>query len=166
MKVKLLFSIVFSFLLGVGIFLLSNNKYAKKIPIQNEKKFITASVVGAVRFHDNFSVLAGSTVRDILMKAELLYGADLSKINFQEKLYKDKTLLVPFKEGLEQKYRISRGINKDVLIKRGISSRVAKLVVEYLEKNKGKDISWNDLDSIHGVGSVTLNQLKKILELN
>ncbi len=137
----------------------------KKINTESKINSLKITVLGAVRFHGPFSMHFGATIKELLVKAELLYSANLKDIDFKKHLYKEETILIPFKEGLEKKIK-QNDISLADLMRKGIRKKTSLAIMAYIKKHKDGKITWNDLDSIRGVGTVTLNLLKKILELN
>ncbi|NQZ29539.1 MAG: hypothetical protein HRT98_04105 [Mycoplasmatales bacterium] len=130
-----------------------------------KKEMIKITVLGAVRFHGPFNVRFGISIREILVKAELLYGANLKEVEFDKHIYKEQTILIPFKEGFKKKIKLN-DINLADLMRAGIRKGTSLLIMNYIRRKRGGKITWSELDSIRGVGITTLNLLKKILDLN
>ncbi|CAM9141851.1 Soluble ligand binding domain-containing protein [Mycoplasma todarodis] len=130
-----------------------------------KKEMLKVTVLGAVRFHGPFDVRFGISIREILVKAELLYGANLKDVEFDKHLYKEQTLLIPFKEGFEKKIKL-KDINLADLMRVGIRRKTSLAIMTFIRKQRGGKVTWSDLDSIRGVGTTTLNLLKKILDLS
>ncbi len=129
------------------------------------KESIKVTVLGAVRYHGPFNFKFGATIRTVLVKAELLYGAELKGLDFDKHLYKEQTLLIPFKSGFEKKVKLN-DLGLADLIRSGIRKKTAASIITYIKKHKKESIKWSDLDSIRGVGTTTLNLLKKILDIS
>ncbi|CAM9145572.1 MAG0490 family ComEA-like DNA-binding protein [Mycoplasma marinum] len=165
MKIKTLASITFSLLLFIGGFIFIKHHNVQGVPKVHSLRYIKVSVLGAVRFRDSFTVKEGTKIGEILQKAELIYGADMTKINKDEKIFEDREILVPFLKGFKRKYPISKGVNYQMLVKAGIRSKTAKKVASFIKEHKG-GVTWEDLDSLRGVGEVTLSLLKETLDLN
>ncbi|TCG11000.1 hypothetical protein C4B25_02560 [Mycoplasma todarodis] len=161
----MIISLIFSVFIAVGGFLTIRDAKIRNKNVSKTIDDVEITVIGAVRFHGPFEMKFGSTVKMVLMKAELLYGAELKGVELDKKLYKKETLLIPFKEGYGKKIKINDLTLLD-LIRAGIRKKTSALIMKFIKTSKGKGVTWDDLDSIRGVGSTTLNLLKKILELN
>ncbi|AXE60689.1 hypothetical protein DA803_01110 [[Mycoplasma] phocae] len=125
----------------------------------NESKYITVRIDGAVLYPGDYSLKFGATINDLLIKSKLKFGANLNNVNRQEKLKDNQKIFI--KEFRNVKKELKYFKNASDFINLGIRKKIAVLIISHLEENDYKT-TWQELAKINGIGEKTL----KILQNN
>lgn len=145
----------------ITYFLVSNS--APKKVIKNDNKY-TVSIEGAVEHPGDYQFDQPHKLRRIIFEANLKTNADISSINMEEIISNDFKMIIPFKIGTIQKIKWNDINSVDQLTKRGVKKSTAQKIVDFKRKNSNP--SWEKIHAIKGIGQITLNQLKDVIDLS
>ena len=126
-------------------------------------KVFNVYISGAVQLQKNFEVKPKTKIYQIIKLAHPLEGIDWSAINQNFEITKDQSIIVPFKEGFKPKINAKDGLSEFEISQLEVSANIKDKLVNLFESNK--NVTWNDIDQISGVGSKTLQSLKEQIEL-
>ncbi|MBN3535023.1 MAG0490 family ComEA-like DNA-binding protein [Mycoplasma procyoni] len=119
---------------------------------------IKIKVSGAIEFPAELFHKKGVTLRQILFKHKLKTNADISNLDLERVLDKDEEIKIPVIKNSSIKPLLKSAKLED-LVALEIRKGIAQKVIDYIAKNK--EISWEGLSDVKGVGDVTINTLKE-----
>ncbi|WP_129687634.1 MAG0490 family ComEA-like DNA-binding protein [Mycoplasmopsis bovigenitalium] len=152
-------------LLAVGLFSISlsltldqRGTYLKSA---NKSKTLKIKISGAVNNPGEFEVNFGEKLYSILKRAGPKHNANLSKLDFDSKILKNSEIYIPYdlNKGAFLKWKELNNINQLTLY--GITKSTAQKVLKLRKDNES--ITWQQLESLKGVGQATLKKLQNIL---
>lgn len=134
--------------------------------VNNKEKFVNINISGAVENPGIFKVKKGSLLREVIFKAQALNSADLNAIDFEMILNDSISITIPYNAiGSTQNKIKWIDINETAqLIEKGISKTIATEILKL--RKESNSVTWSQIDSIPGVGSVTLSKLKEVIDLS
>lgn len=150
---------------GVGIttyFWLTNFQKKDISPTKNKKYIV--SIEGAVEKPGDYEFDKPSSLRTIVFRAILLNNADVSNVNLEKVINQDEKIFIPFEIGTIKKLKWSEFTNVNQLIKLGIKKATAQKLLDFRRKNSKP--TWEQIHAIKGIGQITLNQLKEVIDLS
>ncbi|MHA3859505.1 MAG0490 family ComEA-like DNA-binding protein [Mycoplasma sp. Z463D] len=112
--------------------------------------------------HTKIDSIKPLTYRELFFMAQVKTGSNLD--NFKLDNYADdkKVLFIP-KYDLNLYWSDIKSISDFIAF--GIDKKFAKILFEYHKKHKFGVVTWNDIESIKGIGSRTFEKLKTFLIL-
>lgn len=137
-----------------------NNK-VKKNEIQQEYK---VSIDGAVKNPGNYFFEQPKTIREIIFEASVLTSADISTLNLEEIIFSDFEIVVPFKINSIKKIKWKDLVNVEQLTNFGVKKSISQIIINHRRQNE--ITSWEQILALKGIGQVTLNQLKDLIDLS
>ncbi|VEU60711.1 Uncharacterised protein [Mycoplasmopsis bovigenitalium] len=127
----------------------------------NKSKTLKIKISGAVNNPGEFEVNFGEKLYSILKRAGPKHNANLSKLDFDSKILKNSEIYIPYdlNKGAFLKWKELNNINQLTLY--GITKSTAQKVLKLRKDNES--ITWQQLESLKGVGQATLKKLQNIL---
>ncbi len=160
MKIKILVSWITAALITVsGILILRKTQTNTETIIRH----VYIKVIGAVRESKIIDVPANSTMKEILLQIQLSRDADKSQLDINRHFINDATIIIPYKDK-DKKIIIGREFNKHTLSGLGVSNSIKEQLFDYFKESK--KWTWEDIDSLRGVGPITLKLLKSQLDIS
>ncbi|UWD34503.1 MAG0490 family ComEA-like DNA-binding protein [Mesomycoplasma molare] len=153
-KIKLIIFILLIVSISSGAFLFF--KQEQKQIEQSQTIFIKVS--GAVNYSGVLPFKKGVKLREVFFKFFLKSNADISSFDLEEKIFENKNFFIQEKK--ENKKSIL-DVNEKDLEKISIREKIIVKLMEFILKNKGNKVTWEDFLKIPGIGEKTLNLLKK-----
>ncbi|MCP4337231.1 MAG: hypothetical protein GY679_05295 [Mycoplasma sp.] len=161
MKIKIIISWIAATLITISGFLIIKSNYISSSEII--KKIIYIKAIGAVENGRTITLEQNATMKELLSKINLLPNADRQKIDMNQIFLNDQTIIFPFKNK-DEKIKINNKIKYRELEQLGVTKKVKKELFDYFKHNKRW--SWEDIDSLPGVGIATLKVLKEQLDIS
>lgn len=158
--------VFFVFLAGAGGagYYFFNKYYSPETKIVKKATKYVVSVFGAVEKPGEYSFDIPMKIREIIFKAVVKTKADLSTLDLDKEINEDQEILVPFKIGEIEKIKWADLNNISQLTKYGVRKGAAQKIIDFRRKNLST--KWENIKTIKGIGPVTLNQLKDIIDLS
>ncbi|VEU68224.1 MAG0490 family ComEA-like DNA-binding protein [Mycoplasmopsis pulmonis] len=143
-----------------SFFIYSFSVNNSKTTIEKSDK-ITITLKGAFKYPGIKLVKRQASLRTIFKEAGLMTNADLEGINLESSAIENKVYKIQLKSNVEKIRwdQITQELLKSWSIKSNIIEKLIKL------KDTGAKVSWKEIDSINGIGPITLNILKKNIQL-
>ncbi|WP_049757053.1 MAG0490 family ComEA-like DNA-binding protein [Mycoplasma crocodyli] len=135
-------------------------KESKKIESNNTYIYITK---GAFKNNDKHISSMQLTYRELFFIQGLLPEANIDSFELSNLAPVNSEIFVPFNNSLI-KWNNIHEIND--LVIRGISYKYASLIVNFKNKTTIRNITWQDLNDINGIGPKTIEKLKTFLILD
>lgn len=131
----------------------------------NKEDYVEITLKGAVKAKGIYIVKKDMSLKELLIKAHLLFKADVSQLDLSRRLIKKETIFIPYKKGYEIKIKWKDLIDEKQLIDHDITKSIAKKIIKFKEDNP-QWVTWEALQTISGVGPVTISKLQNIIMLD
>ena len=124
----------------------------------------SVSIEGAVEQPGDYTFEQPMTIRQIIFQAQVKTNADTSSLDLEKIINKDTNILVPFKIGTINKIKWKDLTNVEQLTQYGVKKSIAIKIIQFRQQNE--TTTWEQIRAIKGIGEVTINQLKEIIDLS
>lgn len=160
-KIKIILIVLFSILFFTlsGLYISRENFYNIS-PISNYKEDIKVKISGQVVFPGEKTFKKGTLLKEIIEKFKPLPNSDLSVFKLQEKQFEDLNLEIK-----KQKPLLSNNLKEEVFKKIKINKSLLAKIQDFFLKNKHREITWEDIEQIPGLGSKSLEKLQNNFSL-
>lgn len=166
-----LIAIVIFFSIGFSLYFFKYNFYGLNYVEKEEKSainkedYIEIHLKGAIRAKGIYLIKKDTSLKELLIQAQLLFKADVSKLDLSRRLVKKETIFIPYKKGYEIKIKWADLVEEKQLIDHDITKSIAKKIIKFKEDNP-QWVTWEALQTISGVGPVTISKLQNIITLD
>ena len=150
-------------LLTGGVTYVAFNYFGQPTIVEKTSPIFLVSIEGAVEKPGDYTFDQPQTVRQIIFQANLKTTADTSSLNLEEVINKDTEISIPYRVGSIEKLKWKDLKSAEQLLKLGVRKKIANLVMDHRSRNE--ETTWKQIESISGIGPVTINHLQGIIEL-
>ena len=160
----LFFSICVFSVAGISYFVYKTFFINNKVEKNEISKEYKVSIDGAVKNPGNYFFEQPKTIREIIFEASVLTSADISILNLEEIIFSDFEIVVPFKIDSIKKIKWKDLVNVDQLTNLGVKKSISQIIINHRRQNE--TTTWEQILALKGIGQVTLNQLKDLIDLS
>ncbi|WPB54691.1 hypothetical protein SAM46_00815 [Mycoplasmopsis verecunda] len=137
------------------------NDTVDKNSSNDENRIYTYKLYGNV-LHNKIESTTPLSYRELFYLAQVRSGSNLENFKLDEYADDQNSIYIP-------RYEVALYWNEiksaQDFVSFGIDKKYAKILYSYYLKNKGNHVTWNDIESIKGIGQKTFLKLKNFLIL-